>query len=90
MKVTDNLTHNTLQYGVYCTCCKMSGRRWPKPGVNAAEVTKDLGSFLLLLLLLLVYGFHSLSGKTVNESLGMTSGPQVGKRGWTKPRNTSA
>lgn len=48
------------------------------------EVIKDLDSLLLPGVLSLVYSFHSLGGKTVSEPPGLVSGPQAGRRCWTK------
>ena len=48
------------------------------------EVIKNSGSFLLLALPPLVYGFPSLGGKTVSEPPSMPSVLQAGRSGWTK------
>lgn len=65
----------------------MSGGRWPEAGATAQEIIKDLDS-LFLALPSLVYGFHSLGGKTVNEPPGMACGPQTGRKELDKRQGT--
>ena len=51
---------------------------------------KDLGSFLLLVLLSFVHDFHILGGKRVSEPPGMASGHRQEKGAGQKASHTSA